>query len=63
VIRRVCWFVRSQRSCFLEKEKYDFHEMWHRCSASFPDLTVNITKVRVIVQGQTHSTEILSLVA
>ena len=39
----------------------DFHEVWHGCSASAPNVTVNFRDVKVKVQGQIRRTENLPL--
>ena len=51
--------LRQKR--FLEKQKFDFHEIWYRCSASVPNVTVNFSEVKVKVQGQNRRTENLPL--
>ena len=48
-------FVRSLS--LLEKQKSDFHEIWYRRPASVPNLIVNLSEVKVRVQGQNCRTE------
>jgi len=43
------------------KVKVDFLEIWHRSSASVPNLTINFSEVKVKGQGQNPSTEIRTL--
>ena len=58
---RTCFSARS--FVHYEKQKSDFHEIWHGCSASAPNVTVNFSAVKVKVQGQSGRTEYLLLVS
>jgi len=55
----VCLLVRSfvRSWSFLGNYKSDFHEIWHRRSASGPNFTVTYWEVKVKVQGQNRRTE------
>jgi len=67
VIGCVCWlvvsFVCSLFRSFVtlifvyRKYKSDVHKIWHICSASVPNITINYSEVKVKVQGQKRRTE------
>ena len=70
VITSVCLLVGSDGSLvgsyvcsswFFENYKYDFHEIWHRCSAAYKYDNVNLWEVKVKVQGQNRRTEVLQV--
>ena len=60
----VGWFVCSliwRQKWFLEKWKSDVYKIWQGCSASAPNIIINLQEVKVKVQGQNRRAESIPL--